>query len=195
MMTSSRDARGRALVAARAILCAIVALAAKPATGELAAQPTPARAPRRLRARGPLSRPSPWWQRRPRPTFEVAFSVRQALVGEGFELGVSGRLLVASSGVSFTANGDAAPSWTVGWRDLARARAAEGLWDSPSPLVIVERSERRHFIARIDRNGRHVSGEPLLLEIADGQRRFRNQGAPGPRIPAGLRIEKGEPNR
>lgn len=195
-MTAPPGEGGPALVAARALLCAgLVTLAPVAATAEASARPTPAASAVQTPAATATKPPLAPLTATAAPALEATFRVRQALVGEGFELGASGRLLVASSGVSFTADGDATPSWTVSWRDLAAARAADGLWDSPSPLVIVERSERRHFIARIDRNGRHLSGEPLLLEIADGQRRFRDQGAPGSRIPAGPRIEKGEPNR
>lgn len=104
---------------------------------------------------------------------EQSFRVRQAVIGQGFEFGATGRLLVGEEGISFTPQGGKAGGWTIAWRDLATAAPAEGVWDSPSPVLLAERSGLRRFVARIDGKDRHLPREPLLKAIEEGRKKFR----------------------
>lgn len=98
----------------------------------------------------------------------ASFEVREALVGGGFDPGVSGRLRITSAGLSFTPHGKSAP-WTVKWPNLTEARQDTGIWDAPDPVVLIERGGGKRYIVRIDEKGRYLSSAPLLAAIARGR--------------------------
>lgn len=100
------------------------------------------------------------------------FNVRLARVGSGFEAGTSGMLRISEAGLDFIPKGQARVGWTVRWRDLAAARADEdGFWDALyPPVLLVERGGRKHYLARIDAQGRHLPADPVLASIAEARR-------------------------
>jgi hypothetical protein len=100
---------------------------------------------------------------------DAVFVVRQAVIGQGFALGVDGKLHVGATGVSFSHEGQSRPEWTIRWRDLAVAAKDEGIWDAPYPLVLRERGGTPRYLVRMDSRGHYLEGGPILAAIARGR--------------------------
>lgn len=113
-------------------------------------------------------------------TSGTTFNVRLARIGSGFESGMSGLLRISETGLVFSRKGKAKENWTIPWSDLADARQDDGLWDAPyPPVLLLERSGRRHFLVQVDAKGRHLPPGPLLSAIAQGRRRQKQEPAAG----------------
>lgn len=97
---------------------------------------------------------------------EASFRVRQGVIGAGFDTGATGKLRVSALGLEFLKIGSSRPKWSVRWAELAAASKDGGIWDLPFPLVIVDRSGARRYIALLDERGRCIPGDPLLFEIS-----------------------------
>jgi hypothetical protein len=105
----------------------------------------------------------------PRQPWERGFDVRVAKDDRGLASGPEGRLRVSEDGVSFTRKGGSRPDWSISWSDLAAAHRAEGIWDVPYPLALVEKSGRVHHFVRIDDAGKPLSGGAVLSALAEGR--------------------------
>lgn len=95
----------------------------------------------------------------------VFFSVREALIGGGFQQGVSGSLRVSSTGIGFTPKGKDREEWSIPWRDLADVTKDAGVWDISHPLVVVDRKGQKRYIARLDEKGNYLPGDSILAAI------------------------------
>ncbi|HEV7519078.1 MAG TPA: hypothetical protein VGR07_22540, partial [Thermoanaerobaculia bacterium] len=104
-----------------------------------------------------------------RQPWERGFDVRVAKDDRGLANGPEGRLLVSEDGASFTPKGGSRPDWSISWRDLAAAHRAEGLWDVPYPLALVEKSGRVHHLVRVDAAGKPLPGGAVLSALAAGR--------------------------
>ncbi|HWN42884.1 MAG TPA: hypothetical protein VNW71_11720 [Thermoanaerobaculia bacterium] len=100
-----------------------------------------------------------------------SFKVRVAVIGSGFSEGVTGLLRISEKGLSFVPQGKSREDWAIRWHGLAEAKSDTGLWDAPYPLVLIERSGRKHYLVRLDRKGSYLPGAPLLSAIEKGRRR------------------------
>ena len=97
---------------------------------------------------------------------EVQFHVREAVVGGGFSEGPIGQLLIDADAVSFTQHGPSKLAWQIPWRYLVEIRKDSGEWDSPYPVLLVDRRGARHFVSRFsDREG-FLPGDPILDAVA-----------------------------
>jgi hypothetical protein len=104
-----------------------------------------------------------------RQPWERGFDVRVAKDDRGLASGPEGRLLVSEDGVSFTRKGGSRPDWTIAWSDLAAAHRAEGIWDVPYPLALVEKGGRVHHFVRVDAAGKPLLGGAVLSALAEGR--------------------------
>jgi hypothetical protein len=104
-----------------------------------------------------------------RQSWERGFDVRVAKDDRGLASGPEGRLRVSEDGVSFTRKGGSRPDWSIAWSDLAAAHRAEGIWDVPYPLALVEKSGRVHHCVRIDDDGKPLLGGAVLSALAEGR--------------------------
>jgi hypothetical protein len=104
-----------------------------------------------------------------RQPWERGFDVRVAKDDRGLASGPEGRLRVSEDGVSFTRKGGSRPDWSIAWSDLAAAHRAEGIWDVPYPLALVEKSGRVHHFVRIDDAGKPLLGGAVLSAVAEGR--------------------------
>jgi hypothetical protein len=109
-------------------------------------------------------------------TATVTFSVRQAVVGTGFGVGMAGRLAISPQGISLTTAGHERPNWNLPWRELASAARDGGIWEVPFVLVLRARDGSRRYLAQVDARGRYVSGQPILEAIAARARVSRRAG-------------------
>lgn len=100
-------------------------------------------------------------------TEPASFAVREGVVGGGFGVGPAGQLRITPAGIAFF-QGDR-EQWTVRWQELAVARKDEGFWDSPYPIVLIDKRERRRYVSRIDEKGSYLPGDPLLTAISRGR--------------------------
>jgi hypothetical protein len=105
----------------------------------------------------------------PRKRFERAFEVQLAKDDRGFAGGTSGQLTISEDGVVFTPKGEERPEWAIAWKDLTSAHRAEGLWEVPYPLALVEKSGRVHHLVVIDAKGTPQPGNPVLTALAEGR--------------------------
>ncbi len=112
---------------------------------------------------------------------ELSFRVRVAAIGGGFTRGASGLLRISEQGVSFVPQGKTGEGWTIRWPELAEARNDTGLWDAPYPLVLIERSGRKRYVARLDQEGSYLPGAPLLSAIEKGRRKQKEPAAGKPK--------------
>jgi hypothetical protein len=124
---------------------------------------------------------------------EKSFTVRLAQVGRGFIAGTSGSLRISETGLSFLRKGQKREDWVVPWSDLAEAREDDGLWDTPyPPIAIVERGGRKHFVARIDAQGRYLPSVPMLSAItASRGKKAVPQQKPGDKEPGTVTPREG----
>jgi hypothetical protein len=93
------------------------------------------------------------------------FPVREALVGGGFNRGVTGNLRVSPTGLGFTRDGKKREEWSIPWRELQEVSKDTGTWDIPHPLVIIDHKGRKRYIARIDNKGSYLPGDAILAAI------------------------------
>lgn len=105
----------------------------------------------------------------PRRRWERSFEVRVARDDRGFAGGLDGQLVVSEDGVVFTRQGESRPDWAITWTELTGAHRADGLWDVPYPLALVEKSGRLHHLVVIDAAGKPLSGGPVLSALAEGR--------------------------
>ncbi|HKV12908.1 MAG TPA: hypothetical protein VJ725_32495 [Thermoanaerobaculia bacterium] len=102
---------------------------------------------------------------------EQSFKIRVAAIGSGFSQGVTGTLRISEAEISFTPQEKSGERWVIRWPNLVEAKSDTGLWDAPHPLVLVERSGRKRYVARLDAKGSYLPGAPLLSAIAEGRRK------------------------
>lgn len=99
------------------------------------------------------------------PAASDVFLVREALVGGGFNRGVTGSLRVSPTGLGFTPKGKKREEWSIAWRDLRQVSKDDGTWDISHPLVIVDQKGRKRYVARIDGKGNYLPGDPILAAV------------------------------
>lgn len=99
------------------------------------------------------------------PSASDLFLIREALVGGGFSRGVTGKLRVSLTGLGFTPDGKSREEWSIAWRDLKEVGKDTGVWDVSYPLLIVDQTGRRRYIARIDAKGSYLPGDAILASI------------------------------
>jgi len=104
-----------------------------------------------------------------RRRWERGFDVRVAKDDRSLAQGPEGRLVVSEDGVTFTRKGGSRPDWSIPWGDLTAAHRAEGLWDVPYPLALVEKSGRLHHLVRVDAAGKPLLGGAILSALAEGR--------------------------
>ena len=117
-----------------------------------------------------------------------AFPVRLGVVGQGFRAGAEGQLRLTREGIDFGRAGKPAVEWSLSWSELASAARDDGLWESPFPILLVERSGRKRYLSMTDGHGHYVAGDPLLAAITEGQREFRQSSGGHPHRMQGDRL-------
>jgi hypothetical protein len=103
-----------------------------------------------------------------RKRWERHFDVRVAK-DDRLAAGPEGRLSVSEDGVSFTRKGESRPDWSIAWSDLAAGHRADGIWDVPYPLALVEKSGRVRHLVRVDPAGKPLPGGAVLSALAEGR--------------------------
>jgi hypothetical protein len=99
------------------------------------------------------------------PAAAKTFRVRLAEIGGGFGPGSNGTLQLDDDGLRLVTAGKG-KGWTIRWADLAAVQPDDGMWDSPYPLRISDRSGHSYFITRIDEKGRYLSGSPIVTAVS-----------------------------
>ena len=116
---------------------------------------------------------SPASQEQPAPA-EQLFPARQAVIGGGFAAGVRGSLRISAAGLAFTRDGRAKAEWAIEWKEFSAAGRDGGIWDVPEPLVIADRRGTKHYLVRVDKNGRYLSAGPILAAIEQERKQWRS---------------------
>ncbi len=101
----------------------------------------------------------------PPPQAETSFTVRQAVIGEGFGGGADGYLRIGSEGVAFSRKEQGPAEWTIRWKDLASASQNDGIWDAPFVIALVEKGGRVRYLTRTDGRGHYLAGDAVLAAI------------------------------